>query len=115
VALAYKQLWMVERAFREMKCTLKLRPMYHWTESRIRGHIMVCFLAFYLEMALRQMLSNVAPDIDYARVITDLTRVKAVKLSVNGKDFVVRTELRGDAHLAFKAVGARPPQRVLQL
>ncbi|GAW91906.1 transposase, partial [Calderihabitans maritimus] len=59
VALAYKQLWMVERAFREMKCTLKLRPMYHWTESRIRGHIMVCFLAFYLEMALRQMLSSV--------------------------------------------------------
>ena len=115
VAMAYKQLWMVERAFREMKCTLKLRPMYHWTESRIRGHIMVCFLAFYLEMALRQMLSKCAPDVDYARVITDLNRVKAVKLSMNGKEFVVRTELRGEAHLAFKAVGTRPPQRVLQL
>ncbi len=115
VALAYKQLWMVERAFREMKCTLKLRPMYHWTESRIRGHIMVCFLAFYLEMTLRRMLNEVAPDAEYSKVIRDLNRLKAVKLNVNGKEFVARTELRGDAYLAFKAVGARPPQRVLQL
>ncbi|GAW91313.1 hypothetical protein [Calderihabitans maritimus] len=61
------------------------------------------------------MLSSVAPEADYTRVITDLNRVKAVKLSMNGKEFVVRTELRGDAYLAFKAVGARPPQRVLQL
>ncbi|GAW93517.1 transposase IS200, partial [Calderihabitans maritimus] len=49
------------------------------------------FLAFYLEMALRQMLSSVAPEADYTRVITDLNRVKAVKLSMNGKEFVVRT------------------------
>lgn len=74
VALDYKQLWTVERAFREMKCTLKLRPMYHWTESQIRGHIMVCFLAFYLEMVLRQMLSSVTPEADYTRVITVLTK-----------------------------------------
>jgi len=37
VALTYKQLWQVERAFRGLKSNLDLRPLYHWTEKRIRG------------------------------------------------------------------------------
>ncbi|MBC7077126.1 MAG: hypothetical protein H5T92_02275 [Synergistales bacterium] len=37
MALAYKSLWQVERAFREMKSSLKLCPIYHWSESRVRG------------------------------------------------------------------------------
>lgn len=58
---------MVERAFREVKSNLEIRPMYHWTESRIRGHIMVCFLAFYLEMVLRKRLKEAACDASYPR------------------------------------------------
>jgi len=41
VAQAYKSLWQVERAFCELKSGLDLRPVYHWTEKRIRGHVMV--------------------------------------------------------------------------
>lgn len=47
-ALPYKGLWQVEQAFRVMKTPLELRPVYHWTEPRIRGHVMVCFLSFLL-------------------------------------------------------------------
>jgi transposase len=50
-ALAYKDLWRVERAFRNMKSILDLRPVYHYKDSRVRGHIMVCFLALVLESA----------------------------------------------------------------
>ncbi|HHV77723.1 MAG TPA: IS1634 family transposase [Syntrophothermus lipocalidus] len=113
VALAYKQLWLVERAFRELKSNLEIRPMYHWTESRIRGHIMVCFLAFYLEMVLRKRLKEVACDASYTQVIKDLSRVRAKKI-VNGKRVaIVRSELCGDAHLAFKAAKMQVPSRVL--
>jgi hypothetical protein len=56
-AQAYKSLWQVERAFRELKSGLDLRPVYHWTEKRIRGHVMVCFLALVLETALRRKLT----------------------------------------------------------
>lgn len=68
VAQAYKQLWMVEQAFRELKSQLRLRPMYHWTDERIRGHVMVCFLAFYLECRLRQLLQAARPDLTYSKV-----------------------------------------------
>jgi len=56
VTQAYKQLWRVERAFRELKHRLEVRLMYHWTDKRIRSHVMVCFLAFYLEARLHQAL-----------------------------------------------------------
>jgi len=58
IALYYKELWRVERAFREMKSGLDLRPIYHWTDKRIRGHVMVCFLAFLLESSLRRKLEQ---------------------------------------------------------
>jgi len=115
VAQAYKQLWMVERAFRELKGQLKLRPMYHWTDDRIRGHVMICFLAFYLECRLRQRLQELNPALSYSKVLRDLGRIKAVRLTVNDKEFIARTDLKGDSYQAFKAVGVKVPSQVAEL
>ncbi|MGI6286752.1 IS1634 family transposase, partial [Neomoorella humiferrea] len=46
---AYHNLWRVEESFRVMKSTLEVRPVFHWTERRIKGHFVICFLAFLLE------------------------------------------------------------------
>ena len=48
VALGYKQLIEVERAFRTLKSTLALRPVYHTKDERIRSHVMLCWLALLL-------------------------------------------------------------------
>jgi transposase len=48
VALGYKQLMEVERAFRTLKTTLDLRPLYHRKEERIRAHVLLCYLALLL-------------------------------------------------------------------
>jgi transposase len=50
VVRTYKSLSDVERAFRCLKTVdLKVRPIYHWTESRVRAHIFLCMLAYYVE------------------------------------------------------------------
>ena len=113
VAQAYKQLWRVERAFRELKSSLELRPMYHWTDQRIRGHIMVCFLAFYLETMFARRLESISEAESPKEVLEDVCRVKAVEVELGGKRFIVRTQFDGKAHLGFKAVGMRPPGEVL--
>jgi len=47
---AYKSLAHVERAFRCMKTVdLDLRPVFHWTTPRVRAHVLLCMLAYYLE------------------------------------------------------------------
>jgi IS4 transposase len=48
LALAYKQLYQVERGWRDMKGALALRPVFHHREDRIRAHVQLCWLALLL-------------------------------------------------------------------
>jgi transposase len=54
VARAYKSLWRVERAFRETKHTLEVRPLYHHRHDTTVGHIVACFLASRLKVDLQR-------------------------------------------------------------
>ncbi len=58
IVKAYRQLYRVERTFRELKGPFELRPVDHDVDRRIRGRVMVCFLSYVLEMALRQALGG---------------------------------------------------------
>jgi hypothetical protein len=69
VALAYKELWRVERAFRHLKSGLEVRPVYHWTPTRVRGHIGVCFLALVMESALSRLLRDHGCEESLAKVM----------------------------------------------
>jgi Transposase DDE domain len=57
---AYKGLSKVEQAFRCLKTIdLKVRPIYHYLDHRVKGHIFLCFLAYYAEWHLRKALAPV--------------------------------------------------------
>lgn len=45
----YKQLYKIEQSFRSFKSHLEVRPMFHWTDKRIEGHICMCYIAFTLQ------------------------------------------------------------------
>ncbi len=52
----YKRLAHVEKSFRAMKTIdLKVRPIYHYAENRVRAHIFLCMLAYYVEWHLRHV------------------------------------------------------------
>jgi hypothetical protein len=60
---AYKNLSSVERAFRSMKTVdLQLRPVFHWTAPRVRAHVLLCMLAYYLEWHMRRSLAPMLFD-----------------------------------------------------
>jgi hypothetical protein len=60
---AYKSLAGVEHAFRSMKTVdLELRPVFHWTAPRVRAHVLLCMLAYYLEWHMRQSLAPILFD-----------------------------------------------------
>src|ERR1019366_9349785 len=55
VVATYKSLSRVERDFRSLKAVdVDLRPIHHWTETRVRAHVFICMLAAYLVWHLRQ-------------------------------------------------------------
>ena len=62
---AYKSLARVERAFRSMKTIdLEIRPLYHWASPRVRAHVFLCMLAYYVEWHMRQVLAPILFDDD---------------------------------------------------
>ncbi len=116
VALAYKGLWQVEEAFRTLKTPLELRPIYHWTEPRIRGHVMVCFLAFVLRQMLRKKLAEMGWEGSFTELLAALGRVRvSVLRGKGGQTFRVRDEIPAVAMPAFRALGLRAPRRVERL
>jgi transposase len=60
---SYKSLSRVERAFRCIKTVdLNVRPVYHWLADRVRAHVFLCMLAYYLEWHMRQCLASMLFD-----------------------------------------------------
>lgn len=115
VARAYKELWRVEHAFRDLKTGLEVRPVYHWTPARVRGHIGVCFLALVMGSALARLLRAHGCEDSLARVMEAVQEVKAVRVDLNGELFLSRTDLPPLAQKAFAAAGLRPPPKVQPL
>jgi hypothetical protein len=60
---AYKSLSGVEHAFRSLKTVdLELRPVFHWTAPRVRAHVLLCMLAYYLQWHMRRRLAPMLFD-----------------------------------------------------
>ena len=58
VVLAYKSLAHVERGFRHFKLSgLEVRPVYHYREQRVRAHLLLCMLAYWVQREMEQALA----------------------------------------------------------
>ena len=93
VVIAYRQLQSVEHRFRVLKDFLHLRPVRHWTERRVRGHIAVCVYAAVIEAHIDRTLTSADlrdPDLDdqhltCARALRHLHRIRDVTLTTSGR------------------------------
>lgn len=75
---AYKSLARVERAFRSIKSIdLEIRPLYHWASPRVRAHVLLCMLAYYVEWHMRQALAPILFD-DHDRQAAEASRISPV-------------------------------------
>ena len=76
---AYKGLAKTERAFRSYKTVdLKVRPIYHRVPDRVRAHVFLCMLAYYVEWHMRQALAPILFD-DDDPAAADASRVSAIR------------------------------------
>ncbi len=91
---SYKSLALVERAFRCIKTVdLQIRPVHHWLADRVRAHVFLCMLAYYLEWHMRTCLAPMLFD--------DADREAAEAL----RDSVVSEAQRSPAAIAKQTTG----------
>lgn len=110
VALGYKQLMEVERAFRTLKTTLDIRPVYHRKDERIRSHVLLCFLALLL---VRIMEKRVGKTWDSIRAIMERMHLGEFESKDGG--ILQRTELTPEQANILKTLNISPPPKVYRI
>ena len=115
VALKYKELWRVERVFRDVKSLLETRPVYHQNDANIAGHVFCSFLALVLRKELDQRLADNDHHFEWADIRQDLKALKQVKIEENGIRFAIRSECKGVCGKVFQAVRVALPPTIKQL
>jgi transposase len=76
VALKYKQLWQVERVFRDVKSLLLTRPIFHQRDRTIRGHVFCSCLALVLRKELDRCLEQAGQGWEWDKVKQNLKRFR---------------------------------------
>jgi transposase len=107
IALGYKQLMEVERAFRTLKSTLSLRPVYHTKSERIRSHVMLCWLALLLVR-----VAEFETDLTWPAVRTELERLHLGKFSHKDGHILQYTEPTQKQRNILKKLKIPIPKRV---
>jgi transposase len=106
----YKELAEIERGWRSLKSTLLLRPVYHWTEKRIRAHVFVCVLALQLERWMRRKLTGIS---SVPKAIEVLQRIKIGELAIGGNNKRLLTRPTAEQASLLKALGVAPPPNTM--
>jgi Transposase DDE domain len=115
VALKYKQLWQVERIFRDTKTLLETRPIFHRRDETIRGHVFCSFLALVLRKELDRCLEAAGERFEWAAIKQDLKALQMVTIEENDRRFAVRSQVQGICGKLFKAVGVALPPTIREL
>lgn len=115
VALSYKELWMVEHAFRSMKSLLETRPIYHRLDETIKGHVFCSFLALMLKKELFRRLENAGHSFEWADIKQDLKALTETVIEERGKRFAVRSQCQGTCGKIFQSVGVAIPPTIREI
>ena len=74
----------VERAFRQLKDVIEMRPIYHQTDRRVQAHLFVAALAFLVDRALEKKLKSAGLDLSSREAWQILRTVRVVEIDLGG-------------------------------
>jgi len=103
----YKNLWVIEEAFRINKHNLKMRPIYHYTPDRIKAHIEICFLTFALIRHAQYRLKHAGLNISVDELREELNPIEASILCdrQTGKFYRMPAQMNFQAREIYKVLG----------
>ena len=110
IALGYKQLMEVESAFRTLKGSLSLRPIFHSKDDRIRSHVLICWLAL-----LFVRIAETETEQSWATIRRSMQRLNLVEFLAKDGRILQYTELTHDQRNILNKLKIKPPKSVLKV
>ena len=112
VAVAYKGLLEVEESFRALKTPLEIRPVYHWSEPGVRGHIASAVLALLLARLIEQRLQRAGMPQRARTALAQLADIDEVQFDLGRRKLVRTSRLTPDQRRLLEALRVVPPAPV---
>ncbi len=114
----YLLLTEIEQAFKELKSDLAIRPIYHSKEERIEAHIFVAFLAYCLQVTLKNLLKTKAAGLTPRAVLESISEMQMVDVhlpTTEGQTIVLPryTQPKPEQQLLIEMLGLRLPRQPL--
>lgn len=108
----YRDLFEVEHAFRTLKSQLEIRPVFHWTNERIQGHIAMCFLSYTFLNYLRNTTT-----LQYGKIIRALDKMQMSEIKEDNKSelLYMRSNVDQDQSRILKQLKIAVPKDVIPI
>ena len=104
---AYKQLYKIEQSFRSFKTFLETRPMYHWTEKRILGHLALCYISFTVLNYLQLQLKKQGTPQSENEIRKNLIKMQMSLITQNEQQYYLRSKTEEGSKQIMKAMSIR--------
>jgi len=103
----YRSLWNIEAAFRLNKHDLSIRPIYHWKPSRIRAHLMICFLAYSLTTFVLYRLREKGLKISFRDLREEMNKTESsiVIDQSTGKKYIIPSKVTDRQKDIYQSLG----------
>src|SRR6059058_4024889 len=105
----YKNLLEVEDAFCHLKDYLRVRPVFHWRPDRVRNHVRICFLAYWLSAKLERQWRQKDQTIEVHNLLRQLQAIRLGRLEVQGNPFkTMVSQVPKDLNAILNKLGLLP-------
>jgi transposase len=101
---AYKQLYKIEQTFRSFKTFLETRPMFHWTEKRILGHLSLCYISFALLNHLQMKLQKSGAPQSENTIRQNLIKMQVSLITQDNNEYYMRSKTTEGSMQIMKAL-----------
>jgi transposase len=107
----YRGLWQVEQSFRISKHNLKIRPVYHYTDRRIKAHFAICYLTLALVRTLEYQLQEIGQYMPIEQLHEALGKMQKVEMQIADKKCEILTEIPEKLKMIFYRLNIDLPRK----
>ncbi|PNR99233.1 hypothetical protein X927_06060 [Petrotoga mexicana DSM 14811] len=108
----YHTLWKVEESFRTLKNYLETRPIFHWTQKRIKGHIVMSFISYIMQRTLELELERNNIEYSHEKIREAIKNMEYIDIKTNEQHFAIRTNMNVLAQKILKILNIPIPKVV---
>lgn len=104
----YRNLYKIEHSFRSFKSHLETRPMFHWTDKRIEGHMCLCYIAYAMLSQLQLRLQKRNFPLSEGKIRKLIAKMQLSHIKNGQREFYLRAKLCDQTRAFLNKLGIRP-------